>query len=85
MNAGAETARLEHELVATSREVEQLASELAEARGRAAGGLAEAVAAELEEVAMEDVRFEVHVTGAPPPKAIRSPGTRPPAATTSSS
>ena len=63
VNAGAETARLEHELVATSEDVEQLASELAEARGRGAGGLAEAVAAELEEVAMEDVRFEVHVTG----------------------
>jgi DNA repair protein RecN (Recombination protein N) len=62
VNAGVETARLEKELEQTSAEVERLACELTSARTRGAAGLAEEVAAELEEVAMEDARFEVHVT-----------------------
>jgi DNA repair protein RecN (Recombination protein N) len=62
VNAGAETARLERELEQTGAEVERLASELTKARSRGAKGLAEAVAAQLEQVAMEDARFEVHLT-----------------------
>jgi DNA repair protein RecN (Recombination protein N) len=60
-NAGAETARLEQELDTTRAEVERLASELSRARARGAKPLAEAVAAELAEVAMDDARFEVEV------------------------
>jgi DNA repair protein RecN (Recombination protein N) len=62
VSAGAETARLEQELEVTGAEVEKLASELTAARREGAAGLAEAVAAELEEVAMEDARFDVLVS-----------------------
>jgi DNA repair protein RecN (Recombination protein N) len=62
VNAGAETARLERELEKTGAEVERLASELTKARRRGATGLAEAVVAELDQVAMEDARFEVQLT-----------------------
>ena len=67
VNAGAETARLEGELETTIAEVERLAGELTQARREGAAGLAEAVALELEQVAMDDARFEVCVTprGAP--------------------
>jgi DNA repair protein RecN (Recombination protein N) len=65
VNAGAETARLEHELATTHAEVEQLAAELTAARRQGASGLAEAVAGQLEEVAMEDARFAVNVTERP--------------------
>ena len=62
VNAGAETARLEQELAATHDEIERLAAELAAARETGARGLAEAVVHQLEEVAMEDARFEVNVS-----------------------
>jgi DNA repair protein RecN (Recombination protein N) len=62
VNAGAETARLEGELEQTIAEIERLASEMTSAREQDAAGLAEAVAVELEQVAMEDARFEVHVS-----------------------
>ena len=65
VNAGAETARLEDELAKTVAEVGRLGSELTAARERGAAGLAEAVAAELEQVAMDDARFEVNVTPRP--------------------
>jgi DNA repair protein RecN (Recombination protein N) len=65
VNAGAETARLEHELVQTVAEVERIASDLTSARENGATGLAKAVVAELGQVAMEDARFEVHVTPRP--------------------
>ncbi len=62
VNAGAETTRLEQELEQTIAEVERLAAELSAGRLRGAAGLAQGVAAELEEVAMEDARFEVSIT-----------------------
>ena len=60
--AGAETARLEAEREQAVADVERLAGELTAARGRGARSLAEAVVAELEQVAMEGARFEVHVS-----------------------
>jgi DNA repair protein RecN (Recombination protein N) len=63
--AGAETSRLERELERTTAEVDRLASELTIARQRGAEGLAKDVVEELEEVAMEDARFEVGVTPRP--------------------
>jgi DNA repair protein RecN (Recombination protein N) len=65
VGAGAETARIEQDLGQTTREVDRLASELTATRERGAGALAKAVVAELEEVAMEDARFEVSVTPRP--------------------
>jgi len=65
VNAGAETARLEHELAATRDEIEHLAAALSAARQDGASGLAEAVVRQLDEVAMEDARFEVNVTARP--------------------
>lgn len=61
VNAGAETARLEAECEQAVAAVERLARDLTSARERGAKGLAKAVAAELEQVAMDDARFEVHV------------------------
>ncbi len=69
VNAGAETERLEQELEVTILEVERLAGELTTARSDGAAGLAEAVAVELEEVAMEDARFEVRLTPRDTPEA----------------
>jgi DNA repair protein RecN (Recombination protein N) len=60
--AGAETARLTAEREQAVADVERLAVELTAARERGARGLAEAVAAQLEQLAMDDARFEVYVT-----------------------
>ena len=59
---GAETARLEAEREQVVAKVERLAGELTGARERGASGLAEAVAAQLEQVAMEDAHFEVRLS-----------------------
>jgi DNA repair protein RecN (Recombination protein N) len=68
VNAGAETARLEGALAETIAEIERLGSELTAAREQGAPALAAAVATELEEVAMDDARFEVNVAPRPVPE-----------------
>ncbi len=62
VNAGAETARIESELEQATAEAERLAAALTAARQRGGTGLAEAVHAELAELAMEEAGFEVRVT-----------------------
>ena len=60
--AGEEAAHLEDERELAIAELERLAGELTAGRAAGAIGLAEAVTSQLEEVAMEDARFEVQVT-----------------------
>lgn len=62
VNAGAETARIEHELEQARAETQRLAGSLSKARRRGGAGLSKAVLGELAELAMDDAGFEVHVT-----------------------
>jgi DNA repair protein RecN (Recombination protein N) len=68
-NAGAETARLEHELEQVTAEAKRLAAALTTARQRGGAGLAEAVRGELAALAMDDADFEVRVAPRAEPAA----------------